>query len=78
MYNSETLQGAVADYMYHCKGRPTMSGLASWLSTSASTISHVVHGYYGIGLPYTNQPHVSRIISNQDFPLIRSIFCSTE
>lgn len=73
MYNHEQLTEAVADYMYHCHYKPTRQGLADWLCVSLQTINNVINGTFN-GLPYTNRPHISRIISNKDFELIRSLF----
>lgn len=73
MYDSEKLTEAVADYMYHCKNQPTRQGLADWLCVSHQTVNNVINGTFN-GLPYTNRPHINRIINNKDFALIRSLF----
>lgn len=74
MYDSKTLREAIEDYIYHCGNNPpTRAGLADWLSISATTVSNVVNGSFN-GLPYTDKPHIRRIIANSDFGLIRSLF----
>lgn len=74
MYDSDTLNMAIKDYLYHCGDKPpTRAGLADWLSISHQTVSNVINGTFN-GFSYTDKPHVNRIIDNKDFVLIRALF----
>lgn len=73
MYDSESLEKTVNNYMIHCHNKPSRTGLAQWLSVSHQTISNIISGTFN-GHRYTNRPHVSRIVDNDDFEIIRSLF----
>lgn len=73
MYDSDTLNELVTDYMNHCNCEPTRKGLAIWLGVSHQTISNIINGTYN-GFFYTNTPHVNRIVDNKDFWIVRSLF----
>lgn len=78
MYDSDTLNMAIEDYLYHCGDRPpTRQGLADWLSISHQTVNNVINGTYN-GFKYGDKPHVNRIIANKDFMLIRALFTQKE
>lgn len=65
------------DYIEYCQEQnkaPTFSGCGSCLGVSDNTIRHIVKGYYKDGKPYTNKPHPTRRISNNDFYLIKKVF----
>lgn len=74
MYDSDTLNMAIEDYLYHCGNRPpTRKGLADWLSISHQTVTNVINGKFN-GFSYTDKPCATRIIANEDFTLIRALF----
>lgn len=76
MYDTEELQELVSDYLQHCD-KPSRRGLGQVLHTSGTTISNVLRGAYN-GRYYGKIPHISRVIDNKDFQLIRAVFCNTE
>ena len=77
MIKTEELMKAVSKYGERCREaqkEPTYSGFASMVGVSAPTIKHVYTGEYRRGKTYTNKPHVTRIISNGDFEIIKDLF----
>lgn len=50
---------------------PTKEGLAKELQTTAKTLKHVCKGYYNTTNPYTDKPHATRCIDNDDFEVIK-------
>ena len=76
MIGTEELQKRVAGYMQGCLDRqkePTYTGLAFILGVSGQTISNVVTGTFN-GHRYTDKPHTTRCIDNDDFDIIRALF----
>lgn len=76
MYDSDTLNDLVTDYMKHCNNEPTRQGLADWLGVSHQTISNIINGTFN-GYCYTTTPHVNRIVDNKDFWIVRSLFAKS-
>lgn len=65
----------IEHYFMTCRttGRlPTKEGLARRLETTAKTLKHVCKGYYNTTNPYTDKPHVTRCIDNNDFEVIKT------
>lgn len=56
------------------KTKPTIKGLASALNTTPSTIFNILRGSYNQGHEYSNKPSPNRLVSNNDFELIRELF----
>lgn len=54
--------------------QPTYESLAEALNISDVTVSHIVKGFYKFNKPYTNKPHCTRCIDNNDFDLITELF----
>lgn len=73
MYDTETLNDLIENYMIYCHGKPSKCGLATWLKISPTTVFNVIRGYYN-HIPYGMQPSPSRVIDNADFEIIRSLF----
>ena len=77
MISTEELTKAVARYRERCRTEqrePTFSGLASLIGVSTPTIKHVYTGEYRSGKSYTDRPHVTRKISNNDFGIIQDLY----
>ena len=77
MITTTELKEQVMKYRDFCIERqkePTYSGLAAIIGTSAPTIRHIYKGEYRNGKTYTNRPHVTRIVRNDDFELIRNLY----
>lgn len=77
MINSTELQNKVVCYQKKCNDRqksPTYLGLSTVLGVAPQTIANVVHGQYNNGHFYTERPHTTRCIDNDDFEVIRSVF----
>ena len=65
----------IEHYFMTCRttGRlPTKEGLARRLETTVKTLEHVCKGYYNTTNPYTDKPHVTRCIDNNDFEVIKT------
>ena len=80
MYDSTTLTTMVNGYIKQCevmKSKPTFKGMGNWLGVSGMTISNVVHGAFN-GKQYTEHPHTTRIIDNNDFQILQRLFDSRE
>lgn len=75
MYDTDTLNCMIDDYLSHCK-EPSKVGLATWLHTSPQTIHRAISGYYN-RKPYGLVPHSSRIFDTKDFLIIRAIFAKS-
>ncbi len=73
MFTTESLEKSVNSYMLYCHNKPSKAGLADWLSVSQQTISNICRGEFN-GHLYTDKPHVTRIVDNSDFKIIRSLF----
>lgn len=76
MIGTEELQKQVHDYQSRCRDRhekPTYKGLAFVLGVSASTIRNVVDGTFN-GHRYTEHPHSTRCVCNDDFGTVRALF----
>lgn len=76
MYKSDVLKNLVTDYMDNCNKEPTRQGLADWLGVSRKTISNIIKGTFN-GHCYTTTPHVNRIVGNEDFWIVRSLFAKS-
>lgn len=77
MIDSNSLQNIILEYVEDCKVHsrsPSRKGLAERLKCSTGTVCNVIHGYFAHGKPYTDKPHIRRMICNDDFPEIRAIF----
>lgn len=78
MVDSEILQNVTNGYRERCKRtnhRPTYKGLALMIGISDTTISNVVHGLFN-GHEYTDKPHATRCIDNNDFEVIQGLFAN--
>lgn len=78
MIDTATLQIQVNGYLEQCRTsnhKPTYKGIAIVLGISGRTIANVVHGYFN-GHRYTDKPHCTRCIDNDDFELIKGIFAN--
>jgi hypothetical protein len=76
MIGTKELQKRVLRYRNSCRDRhtePTYTGLAFILGISGKTIRNVVNGTYN-GHRYTEHPHSTRCICNDDFETIRTLF----
>ncbi len=76
MIGTEELQKRVYRYRNCCRDRhtePTYIGLAFILGISGKTIRNVVNGTYN-GHRYTEHPHSTRCIDNNDFETVRAVF----
>ena len=73
MFTTEDLNDLIDDYMTNCNNRPTRKGLALWLHISVGTVNNVIAGYYN-HKPYGLKPHITRVIANKDFEIVRSLF----
>lgn len=77
MINTATLEQIVNEYNRECRRsdrEPSYIGLGTALGISGQTIRHIVRGLYKEDKPYTNKPHPTRCIDNQDFNIIRALF----
>lgn len=80
MIDTITLQVQVDGYKERCKHaccRPTYQGVGKVLGISSSTISNVIHGRYN-GHEYTDTPHATRCIDNDDFEVVKALFSESE
>ena len=76
MIDTTTLMTKVNQYMERCnltKHKPTYNGIGIVLGISGTTIANVVNGHFN-GKEYTNTPHITRCVDNNDFDLIRALF----
>ncbi len=73
MYDTNTLNLLIDDYLANCGNHPTRKGLAICLHISTSTIYRALCGFYN-GKPYGTEPHVTRCIDTKDFMIIRGLF----
>lgn len=73
IYDTESLCELCDSYMIYCNNKPTRQGLADWLCISHQSINNIINGTFN-GYPYTDKPHVNRIIDNDDFEIVRSLF----
>lgn len=77
MINSQDLKDHITNYLHDCyiRGRkPSYFTFGHYLDISPTTVRHVCTGYYASGKPYTNKPHIKRVIDNSDFEMIREVF----
>ena len=77
MINTTKIHDTVKQYEERCYRKhkaPTYYGLSKELGISKGTISNVVRGVYADGKPYTNKPHISRCIDNEDFKIIQRLY----
>lgn len=76
MIQTRELEKTVSRYRQNCRYRhiePSYIGLGRCLGCSGTTISNVIHGKFN-GHSYTERPHSTRCIDNNDFELIRELF----
>ena len=76
MIDTTTLQIKVNGYRKNClisHLKPTYKGVGTVLGISGRTIANVVHGHFN-GKEYTDTPHITRCIDNDDFEVIKGIF----
>ena len=77
MIDSEYLASKTNYYLEQCQEHnkaPTYYGYGTCLGISGNTIRHIVNGHYKNGKPYTDTPHITRCIDNNDFNIIKSVF----
>lgn len=77
MITTMELQERISRYRDYCienHKEPTYHGLANVLQISSPTVKHIVDGTYKDGKYYTDHPHVTRIIANCDFDIVRNLF----
>ena len=77
MITTTELQERISRYRDYCnenKKEPSFLGLAKALVTSAPTIKHIYYVEYRNGRPYTHKPHILRVVSNDDFELVRDLY----
>ena len=77
MIGTVELQNKVSGYGRRCienQKQPTYAGFGAALEVSGLTIKHIVTGYYKGGHEYTEKPHPTRCVDNNDFDLIRALF----
>lgn len=80
MITTLELKQAVQSYRERCRIEntpPTFKGMGDWLGVSGVTISNVVHETFN-GRRYTEHPHKTRIIDNNDFQILQRLFDSRE
>ena len=80
MYDTTTLITMVNGYIKQCeagKRKPTYKGMGNVLGVSNQTIANVVHGAFN-GKRYTEHPHSTRVIDNNDFQILQRLFDSRE
>lgn len=78
MIDTTTLRIKVNGYLERCRTtnhKPTYNGIAIVLGISGRTIANVVHGQFN-GHEYTDKPHITRCIDNDDFELIKGLFAN--
>lgn len=78
MIDTTTLRILVNGYLEQCRTsnhKPTYKGMAIVLGISGRTISNVAHGTYN-GHLYSDTPHCTRCIDNNDFELIKGIYAN--
>ena len=78
MIDTTTLRILVNGYLEQCRTsnhKPTYKGMAIVLGISGRTISNVAHGTYN-GRLYSDTPHCTRCIDNNDFELIKGIYAN--
>ena len=78
MIDTTTLRILVNGYLEQCRTsnhKPTYKGMAIVLGISGRTISNVAHGTYN-GHLYSDTPHITRCIDNNDFELIKGIYAN--
>lgn len=73
MYKRGTLEKLINLYLIDCNNKPTKRGLSEALGISTTTVHNVCTGLFN-GHPYTQQPHIKRLIDNNDFCLITELF----
>ena len=76
MINTKELQNKVQGYKQGCDehGRqPTYKGLSNVLGVSSRTVSNINRGSFN-GHAYTDKPHITRCVSNNDFEVIQALF----
>ena len=76
MITTIELENKVRTYKDNCtkhNHEPTYNGLSNVLGVSHQTIANVVHGTYN-GKQYTDKPHITRCIDNNDFELIKELY----
>lgn len=77
MIDTGVLIDKTSSYVFYCEEynkAPTYFGYGNCLGISGNTIRHIVKGYYKDGKPYTDTPHITRCIDNNDFSIIKSVF----
>lgn len=77
MLNTIELQELVNKYDQDCfrhNKTPSFEGLGRALGITGRTVNNIVKGIYKDGKPYTNKPHITRCIDNNDFEIIRELF----
>lgn len=77
MINTTKVQQIVSEYSKKCflqNRTPTYRGLAEELGITGQTVRHIVTGVYKDGRTYTNKPHTTRCIDNEDFDIIRHLY----
>lgn len=77
MINTTVLQRVVNEYDKKCFERnrkPSYHGLGNELGITGQTIRNIVTGIYKDNKPYTDKPHITRCIDNDDFCIIRDLF----
>lgn len=76
MIDTTTLIIKVNGYRERCQTshhKPTYKGIGTVLGISGRTVANVVHGYFN-GHRYTDKPHATRCIDNDDFEVIKGLF----
>lgn len=73
MIERGTLECLIDIYLNDCNYKPTKKGLSEALGISTTTVHNVCTGLFN-GHPYTQQPHIKRLIDNNDFCLITELF----
>jgi hypothetical protein len=81
MIKTEDLKQNISDYLDECSihsRKPSYFTFGHFIAVSPTTIRHVCTGQYADGKPYTDTPHIKRVIDNQDFKLVRELFENPE
>lgn len=78
MIGREELEQIINEYVIHNTHNRRRAELADMIGCSVTTINRVCRGKYAKNRQYSNHPTYNRMISNQDFSLVRELFCNTE
>ena len=71
------LLDSIYDYLDECDHKhrkPSHYSFGRFIGVLPTTIRHVCNGCYADDKPYTDKPHIKRVIDNSDFDLIRELF----